>query len=64
MTDQESLRSEFVALVATIDFEFTPPYPRLPFTTEAELGEAVDFAMGLYTDVREAIVRREEVDAP
>jgi len=40
-------------------FSHTPPYPKLPFSNENELKEAVDFGVSLYGDVKARVARHD-----
>jgi hypothetical protein len=47
--------SRHIAQTRDPAFERTPPYPRIPVTTKAELSDAAAFTVGLYRDLREAL---------
>ena len=47
--------SRHIAETRDPTYDRTPPYPRIPITTKAELTHAATFTASLYTDIRNAI---------
>jgi hypothetical protein len=45
-------------------FEYSPPYPKLPFSNATELGEAVQLGVSLFKDAKHAILAHDAWGSP
>jgi hypothetical protein len=52
--------AEQVKQLSDPDFEYDPPYPRIPFSNLGEMREAVAFGISLYEEMKAAVVNSKE----